>query len=248
LAIVLSALAGAVLAQAVPARVLVPLLWEGPGAGGSQWHSELTISNSADEDVKVGPGSPECQFELCDRTVNTGHQVTYVAYGGAIVPGSYFSVLADDPRNVNFLLRVWDSSREAENFGVTVPVVRAEEFRTSRFELLHVPTGPGFRANLRLYEYRPTNGLDVRVRIVSELSDTTIAEAVVPLRGGDVLDDYPLRPSYGAIYDLVGMHPEIAAEPFVRIRVEPIGETNGVWGFISVTNNSTQVVTIVAPE
>jgi hypothetical protein len=60
-----------------------------------------------------------------------------VAYEGK--PGRFLYIAADQAKDFSANLRVYDTSRAAENLGTEIPIVRASEFRTTPFALLGMP-------------------------------------------------------------------------------------------------------------
>ncbi|MCM2313581.1 MAG: hypothetical protein NDJ92_00325 [Thermoanaerobaculia bacterium] len=228
-------------------RVLVPVLWHGAGYGGSLWMSELYMSNSGTQPVIVAPGSPECPFELCDKTLAPGALARYEGTGSGSIPGAYFVVEEARAGDIHFLLRAWDVSRQAENFGTTIPVVREDEWLTGTTELLHVPVDELFRVTLRAYEYQPSDTLSLNVTILPEDGDDALAQLTLDLRGGDTHSTYPLVPSFATITNLVEQFPQLAGAGYVRIRLEP-STPRQYWAFASVTNNLTHSVAVLTPE
>jgi IPT/TIG domain len=143
-------------------------------------------------------------------------------------PGRFIEVPREQKDDLSVSLRVYDTSRAAENFGTEIPVVRTTDFYRTGFALLGVPLDPGFRNTLRLYATGPTT---VQLLVGNDIHD-------IQLRAGAHVFD----PAYA----------QFTAFPAGSgtIRVLVAGEENGpaVWGFISVTNNTTQHITTITPR
>jgi hypothetical protein len=151
-------------------------------------------------------------------------------------PGRFVYVPRNDPPVVmNF--RAFDVSRDAQNFGAEIPVVRGREMSTKPIKLLGVPTDPRFRNTLRIYATTP---------------------AAVVVSYGDVIHDLPLEPGEN-LFDPafaqftnfpigtgtidVTVELEEALPPFPGFPPPP-----PFWAFISVTNNDTQAITTITPQ
>jgi hypothetical protein len=244
-------------------RVLVPVFPENlSGAFGSVWNSELIITNAADRSVIVARGNPRCTF-FCEGDYHTiaPRSAFWIPGGvddqdasGSI--GQMWYVEKAHAESVRFNLRLWDVSRGSSHWGVSIPVVREETLLSVPVELAGAPASHDFRVSLRVYELQPTNLAAVRV-IVSGWSPGDPEEErerfsmILPLRGGtdpSIEPDWPIWPAMGAIHDLVAMFPEIAGSERMRVRIEPLDDDLRYWGFLSITHNETQNVTVIAPE
>ena len=211
-------------------RLLLPIFVPPvPGAFGSEFRTELSGVNLGDYWMPLHGLVQECR---CVPLYNFGDTLRLyrgdpleaigVAYEGT--PGRFIYIAADQAKDFSANLRVYDTSRSAENFGTEIPIVRASEFRTTPFALLGVPRDARFRSTLRLYADRPTT---VTVRF----GDTA---SLVTLHGGATLHD----PAYAQLGDVPGG----------RVVIEPDPNGPAVWGFISVTNNETQHITTITPR
>ena len=139
-------------------------------------------------------------------------------------------------------LRVRDTSRQATSQGVEVPVVRRSDFTNDSLVLLGVPADPRFRKRLRIY------GLPMR--------DAVVNVAINGTGVGDVFLAPSMtlfEPSYAEFTDFPTNLP---ADSFMRVSLImgklPDGtippSTPPIWGFISVTNNDTQEITVISPQ
>jgi hypothetical protein len=140
-------------------------------------------------------------------------------------------------------LRVWEVSRQSENHGVEIPVVRREDFDEESIALVGVPTDPKFRLTLRIY------GLNQGAQVVNVFFGGRLVQ--VPMYWSNSV----FVPSYAIFTDFT---PEPGQPPFpekLNVLVEaPRGPGGAVipgtplWAFISVTNNETQHITTITPQ
>jgi hypothetical protein len=104
-----------------------------------------------------------------------------------------------------------------------------------------VPTDPKYRVALRLF--RTDGAPAVSFNIYSMTDDTRLA-------GGQLLLTAPTsNPMFTslAIGDLVQRFPQLAGKGPLRIEVGQPSSRAG-WALVSVTNNETQHVTVIAPH
>lgn len=245
-----------VLAQPAPERVLVPIAIEGqvPGANGSLWETRLAISN---------PGSAAVVVEGIEAGCNgicTGVQPIiepgFTIFPIPLVPNGAFALLlhvGPGGDELDIHLRVQDVSRQADTWGTSIPVVRESDAFTGKFNLIDIPVDNArFRSLLRVYGF--ANNVDgaVLVRIFKTLPeqrepfhsfvpDALLAEHTLHLPA----TPSPYAPGYTQLP--LWLLPEIPDGTRLRVEVSPL--TGGrIWGFVSVTNNQTQHVTVIAPE
>jgi hypothetical protein len=155
--------------------------------------------------------------------------------------GKLFRVPKGD-KSLAASLRVWEVSRQGENHGVEIPVVRREDFDEESIALVSVPTDPKFRLTLRIY------GLNQGSQVVNVSFDgRTVA---VPM----YWSNSPFHPSYAVFTDFTPL-PGNTILPFINVLVEvPRGPGGAVipgtpiWAFITVTNNETQAITTITPQ
>jgi hypothetical protein len=155
----------------------------------------------------------------------------YVAKGDASITGS---------------LRVFELSRQADNHGVEIPVVRRSDFSEDSIALMSVPNYSKFRLTLRVY------GLDNAPDFVD----------VSVLSGGGQLNSFhqvplqhssdPFVPSYAIFTDFP---PVTTFDDELTILVETPRGPGGaiipgspIWAFLTITNNETQHITTITPH
>jgi hypothetical protein len=221
-------------------RILFPLLTELPGANGSRWITEATISNPRRAYVEnynqIHPFV--CIDYPCGERLSPGELVQFD--GGEYPRGVVLLSPWSESPYLSFALRGRDISRAAEGFGTEIPVVRESElFTGTDMALLDVPLQSGYRAKLRVYAFDVNSGLlpGATAKIVRVNGGATTTLGVELTR--TCIDDATcaVTPYYGEI-DLpsnIGR-----ADVFVEV-----AEPAQFWSFITVTNNETQQVTLV---
>lgn len=206
--------------------VLFPVIFAGPGAFGSQWTTEVVLRNENDFPLALLPSS------IFGRPAPRS---TTKISGCTIAAGDLEFVPRQAMPNVHFGVLVRDLSHQAEALGTEIPVIRDRDFFGHPLELLNVPTDPRFRVSLRAYDIGPGTGLEMEIR---------------PLESDEVLVSTFVFPVLGTlISDLVATYPQLAGKGPVRITLSPpIEGWPTLWGFVAVTNNATQHVTIISPQ
>ena len=249
-------------------RVLLPVVVKGevPGALGSRWTTQLSILNNVaqDVDVKGYVTAPRGCPILCNPSPLTRPAIAFypaIASPGTVTQGAILLLDRRFSDSVEVHLRVQDISRQSQTWGTEVPVVREKGLYQGTLNLLDIPIGAAFRQTLRVYDVdaRPDAVVRVRFYRVNPATDTTsevldptppdllVAERTVHLtteqRNGTPAYDL----GYAEISN-VGVLPEL--QNVDRIRIEVTSLTTGLrfWGFVSVTNNDTQHVTVISPH
>jgi hypothetical protein len=156
-------------------------------------------------------------------------------------PGRFIYVPKNDLTQVAMSLRVFDRSRSTSNFGTEIPIVRSEQFKRNfrEIRLLNVPTGPGFRNTLRIYGVDPTS---VFVRVEGQ----RIAPVDHEIHLSEPTNIFePASATFTTFPQNVGDVDVLVQVPHPPIL--PISDSP-IWAFVSVTNNETQLITIVTPQ
>ena len=212
------------------------------GAYGSEFRTELQgLNTSADPNKEIAIWGLEtpCRTTppVCNWLVEPMVFLPPVPVGGGLSdfylyrtgsPGRFIEVPHDQKDDLSLTLRVYDTSRSAENFGTEIPIVRRSEFRRNAFALSGVPLDPRFRNTLRLYA---TGATTVQVKI-----GTAVHE--LPLPAGQHVFD-PAYAQWTAFPTGTGT---------TNVIITPEANGPAVWGFISVTNNETQHITTITPH
>lgn len=222
-------------------RILVPVVYDGPGASGSIWRTEVVARNA------YGAGTP---IELW-RSVNGIQAIppsapVSLALGDA--PGGVFlivpRVVADD-LHLNAVVR--DISRESREWGTELPIVREREFRATAIDLLNIPIDGRYRHRLRVYalsSYPTTAAVSVYWMADGDVLRTRLVP-LVNAEACSLLRPCASNPAFAALDDLLSSLRSETGRVGIRIQT-----TDGtpLWAFVSLTNNETQHVTIVSPQ
>ena len=214
--------------------VVFPALLTGPGAFGSQWTTDVALRTNFD-------AVPGLALPMTPAFFDSVPAVGSVTVTGANVPAGMVVYVARQfaPR-VFFNVVVRDLSKQSEAFGTEIPVVREKDLYDRPFDILFVPVDPKFRVALRIF--RIDGGPVARLRIFA-------ADAVQPLVDADVqLTPGPFGYSSLNMPDLLQSVPQLAGKGPLRIEIDG-GKTRRVTSaLVSVTNNATQHVTVIAPH
>jgi hypothetical protein len=245
-------------AEAGYEQVLLPVYLDGivPGANGTQWRTDLWIRNNSSKNVALAPWTcPE--GEACPPVF----PLTYTLLPGLSIhnipadptpngnPGRLLYVSRELPSDVSFGLRFADISRASVNGGTDMPVIRESEFLTQRSQLFNVPLDDDFRVLLRLYDAAQTRAM-FRVAVYAQTTaDTQPLHTVVLQAASAETGDFRTEAAYAQFDVTELLHLDHQAWPeAVRIEITPVTPGSRYWAFASVTNNATQLVTLVTPQ
>lgn len=225
-------------------RVLVPLavgVASTPGGYGSIWKSELYGFNRGTTPLVVTTSASLCMLGSCPVgrfTIPPGEALKIIS----AEPTMMF-VLVGDPRDLSLNARVFDESRNRVDWGTELPIVASESFQPG-FTLINVPVRSGFRVLLRLYEADGGADTNVTIRIRDAATNAVVRELPLTLeaRYYDLGFDF----GYGQwlLDDVLGA----GTEGLVHIELTPTNPVRRFWGFVSITHNETQHVTLVTPQ
>ena len=216
--------------EAAYEKVLLPVYVRDVIAGqhDSLWRTDLWIRNNGSQEILHNPE------DLPTGTRSNVSQLLYIEKSKAA--------------DVSLGLRVADISRSTRNAGTDVPAVREGAFLTKESQLFHVPMSGNFRVLLRIYDLTYTHAW-FRVTLWSEGTDAEERvwgmdmTAQTPQSG-------PLRTeaAYGEL-DVSGLlQLQIPWPEAVRIQIDPLTPGSRYWALASITNNETQLVTLVTPQ
>jgi hypothetical protein len=158
--------------------------------------------------------------------------------------GAFIYVPARLARDVIAKVRVHDTSRDAAAYGVEIPVVSDRDFAAA-VRLVGIPTDPRFRSTLRVYAYNAQSFGAVTLR-VRDAADGTLL-ATVPVALNAVPTEEEILPASAQ----VSLDPIIAplrSHARLRIDIADSDAIRPIWGFVSITNNQTQEITLVTPQ
>ena len=212
---------------AVFERVLIPILYNGPGAFGSQWVT----------DAKLEAGSAAPWFHDFERAACNGPCSTPPALSDFRDHATGIIVTVPRQQKNLFSLRIRDVSRSGMSAGTEVPIAREKDFRSFELVFADVPFDAHHRLMLRLYSM---TGVEqyflVTAGTAIEVAHLTGPCAVAPCAS--------VHPSFAAV-DLNALFTSLAGQGPRRVSVDTHLEP--LWGFITVTNNVTQQVTVISP-
>lgn len=249
----------AVVSLQVPAYasdvVLVPIFFGGEGAFGSMWRTRLSFFNNSDVALSGLPIIYPCAIpEGCQMPLPAHSAASLLAVDGFKYGNGFFIDPGTPNADLSIALRVFDASRTSSNYGTDVPVVPLSAFSTSKLELLDVPAVNTTRVTLRLYAL-PTTTPVVHVRV---WQDETMSSPITPAPRLVLEADYQLQPGDAAASTASFSRPSgivvsnlLAGVEFqgsARIEVQSTTPEAPIWALASVTNNDTQLVTIIVPR
>ena len=244
-------------------HVLVPVLPATVrGAFGSEWVTTLAVANVSPTPALVFPygGSGPCTVIICGQPNAIPPAASIVIRSmlpSSEVTGGFLDIPRGRASDLAFTLRVLDTSRGFETWGVVIPIVRFDALFAKRFDLGDIPVGGHFRTLLRLYDVTAATKGSVRVRVYQVnpsqgdpwgapyqpdvlLTDFTPSFAT-PISGGGAAN-------YPGYFELsLESLPEVVRAQRVRVEIEPLDGRQDYWGFVSVTDNNTQHVTVITP-
>jgi hypothetical protein len=242
-------------------RYLFPVLVQQPlpGAHGSFWETEAWFSYAGITDALVAPVPVICSFQC--------------AYPFPISPALPPLRLLPEPLQERALLlhveattapffsfhsRVRDLSRETDSAGTEIPVVPEDQMVSGPLRLLNVPARDRFRDTLRIYALPETADPEVEVRYfrMENSGDTSthlLRRDRVTLRRRpptEIEERLGIKGFYPSVAEIANLQalPEIfAAHQDIWIEIVPLTPGLRIWGFVSITNDVTQQVTLVTP-
>lgn len=241
-------------------KVLLPIYLDGAigGSNGSRWQTDLWIRNNGEEPTELAPW-PCPDGGTCPAVV----PLTYALAAGATLhnvppffrppsanPSRMLFVRRNQAENVSFNLRVADLSRATLNAGTELPVVRGDEFETRPVNLLNVPYDPPrFRMHLRIYDVALTQAR-FRVTLYAQAAGaTTQVEHSVELTASTgETGEFRTQAAF-AEYNFAEL--ELLDKDWpkaFRVEITPLTPGSRFYPLLSVTNNDTQLFTLVTPQ
>jgi hypothetical protein len=217
-------------------RVLIPVIYDGPGQNGAVWDTDVWVMNGSNYDIAFMRGPvPQLEREQLTR-------IEDAAPNGYVL---YPVKNAVEDLAINVLVR--DRSRQSEALGTEIPAVREREFKSRRILLMNVPSDPKFRLTLRLYAFE-------RLQLMDWLNYWLFDLETGRQVAFDVVTFHPPADEtmpWHATVDLTAKHPDIVrhGRP-MRLSISPVrpDPNSRFWAFLTVTNNETQHVTAITPQ
>lgn len=230
-------------------RILIPVASSGPGPNAARFETEILITNASDEAVPVmGADVPQnlgiSPVPIPTLPPHTTGTFTDMLFGVPGHAGAFIYVPARLARDVITKVRVHDTSRDASAHGVEIPVVSDLDF-AAVVRLTSIPTDARFRSTLRVYAYDSTNFGPVTLRVRDNADGTLLATVPVALnavRSQDGIFPASAQLSLDPIIEPLRSHARL------RIDIADSDAIRPIWGFVSITNNQTQEMTLVTPQ
>ena len=245
--------------------ILLPLAFmphapDVPGAYGTAWNGEVWVYNGSDTQIYLY----HCNFD-CPQDFVPGHMgLVGAGLGERPELGYMFYLPIRLAPHVTFANRMYERTLRGQPRGVDLPVVREGAFFNTERVFLGVPADEGVRVAIRAYDpwvhniggpshptapSTPRLG-SVRVELLDEIDDTVLGRAVLhpTVQYKETQSDIS-RPALDGIYDLAAMFPKIRdAVGRIHIRVTPVPAGAEYYAMVSVTDNSTQTVSIITAQ
>jgi hypothetical protein len=223
-------------------RILFPVLESLDGANGSRWVTEAFLANPKPWPIEnfnsIFPFV--CLQYPCGEVIGARQRTSF--HGASYPQGVALLAPRPDAKDLAFSLRARDVSRDRENFGTEIPVVREKNmFRNTTMTLLGVPRDPQYRVKVRMYAFEPfffPEDQGWRI-VVANADDTKSEQFIVRHRECSGCAHLPA-------YLEVDLPPGATGEVATLYIQAP--QESFAWAFASVTNNATQQVTIVTPN
>ncbi len=241
-------------------RFLVPIHLIEPvsGAFGSRWASELTVLNTGTSAAYIQnygacpPTGGPCVNPIAPRVSETGMPLRDFDF---TIPAALLLVDDQYADQLVFSARVRDLSRNTQSWGPWLPVVPESAAVRGPLSLVDIPLTTGFRQTLRVYSFDTAADRSVRVRVYGAVPpdpanpssyqdpNPLLGDVILPLRYAPRFGGSPLYAEIGNIATIAS----VTAYEKVWVTIEPQGDF-GVWGMVSITNNTTQEVTMIVPH
>lgn len=241
-------------------RYLVPVYIQHKldGAFGSRFVTEFSLLNTSDEPVLILGYDQGCRLSSCPPPLRTPPGITLRPalnfWAEPEILGIYLFV--EKGKTAAFSLRVRDLSRDEENFGTEVPVIPESRARAGIINILGIPTDPRFRQTVRVYDFHPSEGTSARIRIYKESGDSSPRSTTPDVLLAEIITPFFIADSglgsigHPGLAELIGFGtlPELEGVSRVRLEIEATSLSSRLWSMVSVTNNTTQLVTLVTSE
>jgi hypothetical protein len=240
-------------------RILLPLVSRDvPGVGDSVWTTEIWAMREDSFVLIIGQNAdpPSCGDGCTPLpTPPPPERVLYrfrpYTTAAGETPGQFVYVLRDRAERAHFSIRVRDTSRNATSAGVEVSIARENDFSSRPLHFLNVPQEPGrYRSMLRIYSADPELPASAEVQLWPPFDNRaplmTFTVNLIAMQKFITRENmtFALRPAVAEV--ALPILP--TNDDRFRIEVRPLSGGTRLWGFVSVTDNTTQQVTIIAPH
>jgi hypothetical protein len=233
-------------------RILLPVAASGPGPNAARFETEILITNAGDEAVPVAGAATICCTGVSPLLIpvvppHTTRTFTDLLDRASFYTGAFINVPSRMARDVTTKVRVHDTSRDASSFGVQIPVVSDLDFAAT-VRLAGIPTDARFRSTLRVYAYDARNFGPVTLRVRDAEDGTLLATVPVALTAPDLRTEAADLFPTAAQLSLDSIIAPLRSHARLRIDIADSDAIRPIWGFVSITNNQTQEITLVTPQ
>jgi hypothetical protein len=223
-------------------RVLVPIIYFGPGAYGSQWETDAILRNVGSTALQWFSSvahPPLCDAGDCSVRANGTFPLSNF---GNRPKGLVLFIPRTISDDVHYGLIARDTSRDPSAWGAEARVVREKDARYGKFVIENVPLDSRYRTTLRIYAI--DGGASV-VKVSAFVSDVG-SVATVQLEGCDAPPCNSADPGFGT-FDVRSLFPQFPDKSRITLFIDaPVLRPH--WALVSVTNNTTQHVTVISPQ
>ncbi|MDQ6800139.1 MAG: IPT/TIG domain-containing protein [Acidobacteriota bacterium] len=238
-------------------RILLPIVYNGFGFGGTWWRTDLAILNSnpvvvaSSDAFRVLFYFQGCVFEACPGRLAPGESADAFNVLTRSDAGSLLMPHRDLAPGLRFGYRAWEMFQAAEgrSSGTELPIVREKDFRTRRLDLVQIPLDHHSRVALRIYG-PDSEVIPVTVSVFKfDNPKTPVARKDLVLQAPQCATDPcdATVPSFAAISNLEQEFPALASLDRVRVEVDSASGFR-FWALATITNNNTQQITLVTPQ
>lgn len=241
--------------------ILIPIIYDGPGAFGSRWWTRLIVSNFSAQPFTT-PGvtfvEATCVFPSCPESpVLAPGQSSPIVRPISAPHGLLLRGPADVASDLSFRA---DFGRSDGTFdwqsAVELPVVREREFSTRALHFTDAPLfgGGSWVTTLRIYGIDALPGTTVRLQLRRSPHDPPVAERLVQLEAPPATEPSatPLFPAYAQM----NLQHEFPMNTYrclaCIVSVVPVPrEGSGpprIWAFLSATFHTSGISKILRPQ
>ena len=246
-------------AEAAYEMWLLPVYLDAPllGANGSRWETDLWLRNdNATEVAQIAPWPCPDDGLACTAVFpntyamtpdETLHNLAAFFRPPNVSIARLVYVSRNAAANVSANLRLADTSRNTLDGGTEVPIVREGDLATGITTLHNVVLNASSRTLLRIYDVSSLGSLFL-VQVFPENVSKDAARALATFQIGTT------QPETGEFRTVPGIAEfDVASRVSpnagpLRITVRPLNSGRRYWAMVSMTNNTTNHVTLVTPQ
>jgi len=216
------------------------------GAHGSVWTTTLVAYNPTDLNVYLArygygcSGEGSCPVIPPHTTMTLDAPALFFPQNGLLLEECIPRLLCD-ASELALTLRTRDVSRSAENSGTDIPLPTPSDFRSETLVIIDVPNASNVRNTLRVYWFGAPGPVPAHAVVFDGSTGAQLFEATVP----------SAAPASYVNYAEIAL-PSLASAASLRVEfavpTPPAWTSARAWGFMSSTNNDTNLITISVPH